>query len=58
MFSLLGSLTAFVIMYHEYARHNLDKGKAFREAMKTAIVAFILLGGLTMIVVALLIWMM
>ena len=54
LFSFTGSLCAFAIMYREYARHNLDRGKAFRESANIAVVAFFLLGTLTMIVYALL----
>jgi len=52
IFSLIGSLMAFAITFHEYARHKLERGKAFQAAMKTAAVAFVILGTLTMIAVA------
>jgi hypothetical protein len=40
-FGLLASLTAFVITWHEYAKHELNRRRLFVEAGQAAFFAFL-----------------
>ena len=47
LFALIGAAMAFLIVYREYARHRLDRGRVFREAALAAIPAFLVILGLS-----------
>jgi len=43
IFSVLGSIMAFLITYEEYSHHYADKKKPFQHAMQAAIFTFVVL---------------
>ncbi len=47
VFSLLGSGAAFAIIYTEYQRHQLARHRLVGEALKAALVAFLVLFALS-----------
>jgi len=40
-YSVLASLTAFLITYNEYAHHFVEKRQAVRHALEVALTAFV-----------------
>jgi len=52
LFSFLGSVTAFLITYEEYAHHYTDKKRPFQHAMQTAIFTFVVFLVLTILAVS------
>jgi len=49
IFSVLGSIMAFLIIYEEYSHHYADKRQPFQHAMQAAIFAFVILLFLTIL---------
>jgi hypothetical protein len=47
VFAPIGGLTAGIITYIEYAQHQLPKGVALREAVRSGVVAVLVLVGLS-----------
>jgi len=52
LFSLIGSVMAFLITYEEYAHHYTDKKRPFQHAMQTAIFTFVVFLVLTILAVS------
>lgn len=46
IFAPLAALAAFAILYEEYSRHFADRGRAFRLALRGAIVVLLIFAGL------------
>ena len=50
-FALLAAISAFLISYSEYSRHFMDKRKAVKISLETALVIFIVFVVITIITV-------
>lgn len=49
MFAFLASIMAFLISYHEYAKHYRERRKAILAALQTALVTFFIFCTLSLI---------
>jgi len=49
-FCLLASVMAFMITYGEYQKHGFSRERLLREALSTAVFAFLLMFGIMVII--------